>query len=117
MGFATPWTITYQAPLSTGFPRQEYWSGLPFPSPGGLPNPGIEAGSLALQANSLPSEPPKKPRMVTEVQILAVPFTGCVLLGLFLKFFGPHFPQQSSGSDHPAHLKGSEQHWSYARAW
>ena len=44
--FATPWTVAYQAPLSLGFSRQEYWSGLPCPSPGDLPNPGIEAGSL-----------------------------------------------------------------------
>ena len=46
-----------------GFPRQEYWSGLPFPSPGDLPNPGIEPGSPALQTDSLPSEPPGKPTM------------------------------------------------------
>ena len=46
--------------LSVGFPRQEYWSGLPFPSPGDLPDPRIELVSLALQADSLPSEPPKK---------------------------------------------------------
>ena len=44
--FATPWTVAHQAPLSMGFSRQEYWSGLPFPSPGDLPNPGIEPGSL-----------------------------------------------------------------------
>ena len=56
--FATPWTIAYQAPLSMGFPRQECWSGLPFPSPGDLPDPGIEPGSPALQADALPSEPP-----------------------------------------------------------
>ena len=55
--FATPWTVACQAPLSVGFSRQEYWSGLPFPSPGDLPNPGIEPGSPALQADSLPSEP------------------------------------------------------------
>ena len=60
--FATPWTVAYQAPLSMGFSRQEYWSGLPFPSPGHLPNPGIELGSPALQADTLPSEPPGKPR-------------------------------------------------------
>ena len=53
-------TITYQAPLTMGFSRQEYWSGLPFPFPGDLPNPGIEPGSLALQADALPSEPPGK---------------------------------------------------------
>ena len=45
--FATSWTITHQAPLSMGFPRQEYWSGLPFPSPGDLPDPGIEPASPA----------------------------------------------------------------------
>ena len=56
--FATPWTVAYQAPLSMGFSRQEYWSGLPFPSPGDLPNPGIEPGSPALQTDALPSEPP-----------------------------------------------------------
>ena len=58
--FATPWTIAYQAPLSVGFSRQEYWSGLPFPSPGGLPNPGIEPGYPTLQTGSLPSEPSGK---------------------------------------------------------
>ena len=50
--FATPWTVTYQAPPSMGFSRQEYWSGLPFPSPGDLPNPGIEPGSPTLQADA-----------------------------------------------------------------
>ena len=51
--FATPWTLAHQAPLSMGFPRQEYWSGLLFPSPGDLSDPGIEPASCALQANSL----------------------------------------------------------------
>ena len=55
--FATPWTVAYQAPPSMGFSRQEYWSGLPFPSLGDLPNPGIEPESPALQADALPSEP------------------------------------------------------------
>ena len=59
--FATPWTVTYQAPPSMGFSRQEYWSGLPFPSAGDLPDPGIEAGSPALQADALTSEAPGKP--------------------------------------------------------
>ena len=59
--FATPWTVTHQAPPSMGFSRQEYWSGLPFPSPGDLPNPGIEPRSPALQADTLTSEPPGKP--------------------------------------------------------
>ena len=58
----TPWTVACQAPPSMGFSRQEYWSGLPFPSPGDLPNPGIKPRSPALQADSLPSEPPGKPR-------------------------------------------------------
>ena len=56
--FASPWTVAYQALRSMGFSRQEYWSGLPFPSPGDLPNPGIEPGSPALQTDALPSEPP-----------------------------------------------------------
>ena len=58
--FATPWTVTYQAPPSMGFSRKEYWSGLPFPSLGDLPNPGIEPWSPTLQADALPSEPPGK---------------------------------------------------------
>ena len=56
--FATPWTVAYQAPLSMEYSRQKYWSGLPFASPGDLPDPGIELGSPALQADALPSEPP-----------------------------------------------------------
>ena len=59
--FATPWTVTYQIPLSMGFSRQECWSELPFPSPGDLPDPGIEPGSPALQPDALPSETPGKP--------------------------------------------------------
>ena len=55
--------IARQAPLSMGFPRQEYWSGLPFPSPGDLPDPGIEPVAPALQVDSLPSEPPGKPNL------------------------------------------------------
>ena len=58
---AIPWNVIHQGPLSMGFSRQEYRSRLPFPSPGDLPNPGIEPGSPALQADALPSEPPGKP--------------------------------------------------------
>ena len=58
---STAKTLAYLAPLSMGFPRQEYQSGLPFPSPGDLPNPGIEPGSPALQVDSLPSESPRRP--------------------------------------------------------
>ena len=64
----TSWTVACQAPLSMGFSRQEYWSAQPFPSPGDLPNPGTEPGSPALQADSLPSEPPGKPRRTSEVR-------------------------------------------------
>ena len=53
---ATPWTVAHQAPLSMEFSRQEYWSGLPFPSPGDLPDPGIKSRSPALQADSLLTE-------------------------------------------------------------
>ena len=56
--FETPWTVACQAPPSKGFARQEYWSAMPFPSPGDLPNPGIKPKSPALQADTLPSEPP-----------------------------------------------------------
>ena len=59
--FATPWTVACQAPQSMEFSRQEYWSGLPFPSPRDLLNPGVGPGSPALQADTLPSEPPGKP--------------------------------------------------------
>ena len=53
---AATWAVACQAPLSMGFSRQQYWSGLPFPSPGDLPNPGIKPRSPALQADSLPTE-------------------------------------------------------------
>ena len=59
--FATPWTGACQASQSMGFSREEHWSGLPFPSPGDFPGPGIEPRSPALQADALPSEPPGKP--------------------------------------------------------
>ena len=61
---ATPWTVTYQAPLSVGFSRQEYWSGLPFPSAGDLPSPGIEPASPvspALAGRFFTTESPGKP--------------------------------------------------------
>ena len=59
--FVTPWTVAHQAPLSMGFSRQGYWSGLPFSSPGDLPDPGIEPGYPTLQADDLSSEPQGKP--------------------------------------------------------
>ena len=66
--FATLWTVAHQAPPSKGFSRQEYWSGSPFPSPGDLPDPGIEPKSPTLQADALTSEPPGKPDIKTRWQ-------------------------------------------------
>ena len=64
-----PWTVVYQASLSVGFSRQENWNELPFPSPGDLPDPGIEPRSPALQADTLPSEPPEKPNYKCKARI------------------------------------------------
>ena len=64
--FVTPWTVAHQAFPSIGFSRQEYWSGLLYPSPGDLPDPGIKPRSPILEAHALTSEPPGKPQ--TEVQ-------------------------------------------------
>ena len=102
--FKTPWTITRQAPLSMGFSKQDCWSGLPFHSPGDLPNPGIKPRSLKLQADSLPSEPPKKPIVNNTVlhignmlrrQILKVIITGkyllCMMTDVNQTYYGDHF--------------------------
>ena len=59
--FVTPWTVAHQAPLSMGFPREEHWSGLPFPSPGDLTDPGIEPASPALAGRFFPTEAPGEP--------------------------------------------------------
>ena len=67
--FMTPWSVAYQAPQSMGFSKQEYWSGLPFPFPGDLSNPGIEPGSPTLQVDALPSEPIKLQMSETENQM------------------------------------------------
>ena len=66
--FVTLWTVACQASLCMGFSRQEYWSGLPLPSPGDLPTSGTEPGSPALQADSLPYEAPGKPLSLTVVK-------------------------------------------------
>ena len=73
---ATPWTVAYQDPLSMGFSRQEYWSGLPFPSPGDLPNPGIKPASLTSLAlagefftSSATWEAQKKVKLLSRVQL------------------------------------------------
>ena len=81
---ATPWIVAHQASLSMGFSRQEYWSGLPFPSPGDLPEPGIEPRSPALQADSLLSEPQGKQinlhKFTCSIQFSSVQLLSCVLL-------------------------------------
>ena len=80
----TPWTVAYQASPSMGFSRQEYLSGLPFPSPGDLPDPGLELRSPALQADALPSEPPGKP-IDRKVPFKYVEHLFC--LGTSIKFY------------------------------
>ena len=69
--FVTPWTVAHQAPLSKGFPKQEYWSGLPFPSPRDFPNPGNKLKSLALAGRFFTKEPPGKPLRKTPDSIVA----------------------------------------------
>ena len=91
--FVTPWTVAYQAPLSMGFSRQEYWSGLPFPSPGDLPDPGIESGFPALEADSLTSEPPGKPNLLVTkgkyifIYICAINIYVCVCVCVCMKIY------------------------------
>ena len=86
--FATAWTIGHQAPLSMGFLRWEYWSGLPFPFPGDLPDPGIKSGSPALQVYSLLTEPPGKPQdMVYTNNNNKKMSWGCLLLSIPCNLF------------------------------
>ena len=87
--FGTPWTVAHQAPLSMGFSRQEYWSGLPFPSPGELPDPGTEPVSPALQANALTSEPPGKPTSVGIYIYIYIYVCVCVCVCMWVNFI--HF--------------------------
>ena len=71
--FCDPMDYSPQAPLSMGFPRQGYWSGWPFPSPGGIPDSGIEPSSPGLQADSLQSEPPENPKQcITNAKLLVL---------------------------------------------
>ena len=80
--FVTPWTVAHWVPLSMGFPRQEYWSRLPFPSPGDLPNPGIEPTSPAWQA--LTTEPPGKLKVCRLYSLYPALFTCREILTVFL---------------------------------
>ena len=94
----TPWTVAHQAPPSMGFSRQEYWSGLPFPSPGDLPDPGTEPRFSALQADALTSEPPGKTTVKKALtsNIRPLTFARCYL-GCFrtlLSFKAPAFNQK-----------------------
>ena len=101
--FSTLWTVALQAPLSMGFSRQEYWSGLPFPPPGNLPNPGIKPESPALQADSLLLVPPGKPQQF-HISLLKItgklrfhyflPFTFLPLFALILYFVMTEVPSE-----------------------
>ena len=77
--FVTPWTLAWQALTSMGFSRQEYWSGLPCPPPGDLPYSGIKPRSPALRAESLPTEPPGKPKDPEAAQLFPLLFWRCEL--------------------------------------
>ena len=109
--FLPPWTVACQAPLPMGFSRQEYWSGLPFPSPGDLPNPGIKPGSPELQSGSLPSEPPAKLLQVYSWVIFTYPhFLLCLNMGqIYVNRNGMHLiprksPHKQSASALAWHL-------------
>ena len=80
--FATLWIAAYQALLSMGFSRQEYWSGLPFPSPGDLPNPGIKPRSPTLQADTLTSVPPGKQMKVAQLCLTLCDPMDCIVHGI-----------------------------------
>ena len=101
--FVTPGTVAHQASLSMGFSRQEYWSGLPFPSPVDLPDPGIEPRSLTLQADSLPAELLGKPRVYGRVN-----FNGELLRGFMTRvtiqyshLYGESLPSHASTGGPP----------------
>ena len=102
--FATSRTVALQAPLSMGFPRQEGWSGLPFPSPGDLPDPGIEPMSPALAGGFLTTEPPGKPLATTAAAAAAKSLQSCPTLC---------DPPQMAAHQAPPSLRFSRQeHWS-----
>ena len=91
--FATPWTIAYQAPQSMEFPRQEYWSGLPFPSPGNLPDPGIKPGFPALRADAFTLWATRKAAKLLEKIKVLVPLscpTLCDPVEIYLDVLGPY---------------------------
>ena len=81
--FVILWTVAHQGPLSMGFPRQEYWSGLPCPSSGALPDPEIKPRSPALQEDSLPSEPPRKPYFLND-NTISLRFSFLILVNKYI---------------------------------
>ena len=95
--FVTLWTVVYQAPLSMRFSRQEYWSGLPFPSPGDLPDPGIKPGSPALESDALTSEPPGCFQSMFKKNPWKITFFS--LVSLLLLFFS-HLVMTNSSQPH-----------------
>ena len=110
--FGTPWTVAHQAPLSVEFSRQEYWSGLPLPSPGHLPNPGIKSRSPALQTDTLPSELKQWLRLMTQLSRGGGVRRGVRHAGVrvfYLAFLGSSF----LFSNNPLHFKenGGFFHW------
>ena len=118
----TPWTVACRAPLSMGFSRQEYWSGLPFPSPGDLPDPGIEPRSPGLQADSLPTElflirslskwGKKKGHTEKTVKVKKCSYTLLLLIILILYFIHSGHAMQHVGSQFPNQgWKPSPLHW------
>ena len=108
--FATPKTVAYQAPPSMGFSREEYWSGLPFPSPGDLPEPGIEPGSPAFQADGLTSEPPGKPVVLNyeSYWIIATSFPNKIWCWNINYWTLASFYRETKGLNFPGSLAGKE---------
>ena len=108
--FAAPWTVAHQAPLSMEFSRQEYWSGLPCPSPGDLHNLGIELGSSALPVDSLPSEPSQKP--VKRPEVLFIPSRLSTLAHTFINPF-IKFPLNYPNLNVPFVFHGIQSVWGF----
>ena len=93
--FATRWTVAHQAPLSMGFLRQEYWNGLPFPSPGDLPDPGIKPASPALAGRFFITEPPEKP--ILNIAVCIYRFQTPYTVGGNVNWYS-HYGEQYGGS-------------------
>ena len=110
---ATAWTAVHQTPLSVGFSRQEYWSKLPFSSPGDLPDPGIEPGASALQTDSLPSELPGKPILQCQIFLHIKPRIDALFLWVKLLL---HLNFDDSGFHHIRQDHGALEYFGSPRA-